>query len=502
VQFRRILIGLAAVFILLGHECGTSAKAQVPETRWLCMPTPNRDMTYILYPNSDFMTLGVPFRTNELGFRDRPIAEKASNMFRILCVGDSVTFGTGVANEETFPNLLEARLQQSAPAGKAIDVINAGVSAYNIRNIKGLLSQHLGTLRPDIVIYVFVENDLDDSVSPSPDGYLVAYDPAKSQEDPFIGDDFAGMWVIHRDAVKKKGLFGKLAGFFDNEFNRICELPPPLLLGQHPETRSRWAAFTQHLDEIKSLCDRTGTPFLVYAFALKGHSEPVVLRVKEICEARSIPFATTMPVFSYATYAKRHSLGYDPHCNPEGHRLMADRLLSFLVESQSLTSAFIGRKFPVTRYDDSVDLEASRSLEAQSLAAPALINIDQGKGAIGLLGGLDVEGRMARSCLLRLGGQGNTIEVEVSALVMTPEQPQSISATIEGHPVGQPIIVPQSPVRCFFPIPETFWNQPVEVEIIAHGQVRLPTMQDRQHGATPQTVRIHRVERLSRQEGI
>ena len=60
---------------------------------------------------------GVPVRINALGFRDsRDYAiEKAPDTFRILVLGDSVTFGHGAMFEATYPYLLEQRLKALAP---------------------------------------------------------------------------------------------------------------------------------------------------------------------------------------------------------------------------------------------------------------------------------------------------------------------------------------------------------------------------------------------------
>jgi hypothetical protein len=51
---------------------------------------------------------------NERGLRDRPILPKGKNEYRILALGDSVTFGWGVAQDEIFTVRLEQLLQSRA----------------------------------------------------------------------------------------------------------------------------------------------------------------------------------------------------------------------------------------------------------------------------------------------------------------------------------------------------------------------------------------------------
>ncbi len=59
---------------------------------------------------------GVPVRINNLGFRDRRDYDlaKPPGTFRILVLGDSVTFGHGSHFETTYPYLLEQRLKAVA----------------------------------------------------------------------------------------------------------------------------------------------------------------------------------------------------------------------------------------------------------------------------------------------------------------------------------------------------------------------------------------------------
>lgn len=81
--------------------------------------------------------------TNSQGFRGPEIQEKKSGL-RILCLGDSVTFGWGVEQDESYPALLARSLN--------IEVINAGVPAMKPRHIAQWSSQ-FRSLQPDIVLF-------------------------------------------------------------------------------------------------------------------------------------------------------------------------------------------------------------------------------------------------------------------------------------------------------------------------------------------------------------
>lgn len=488
---------VALALVVSTDSLGESPHAN---NRWLCDTTPNPDMSYILRPHSDFVTLGVPFRTNELGFRDRPLFEKSPSVFRILCVGDSVTFGTGVTNEQTFPNVLETALQAYAQPGIVIDVVNAGVSAYNARNIRGLLETYLNQLRPDLVVYTFVENDLDDSYSVGPGGLLLPFDPSREVDESFVMDDFPGLWMLRKNRTQPPGLLTRLAGLFDDQFEEICAMPPPLLVGNHPVTLQRWSAFSSELDRIKALCEQAKAPLLVYSFGLRGNAEPVVSRLHEICRMQGLPHATTLPLFDYASYARNHSLGYDPHCNTLGHRLMAERLLAFVASEGLLNPGFVNASIPVNLYDETMDPLEVAKLEETSLAAPEEIEIPTVEGIRGVLAGIDVDGKMARSALFRLGGPGEVIELTVSAVLDSVDEAQYLTVSIEGTQIGPPVRIVEKNSIFAVPVPAEFSGLPVEVELRALGPVWIPSPDDRMRGASPQTLQIHRLARTQKSE--
>jgi lysophospholipase L1-like esterase len=107
----------------------------------------------------------VPVRVNALGFRDREVGPKDPGVFRILSLGDSFTFGTGVPVEETYSRLLEEELARAVP-GRRFEVINAGTPSYGTRHLAQLYRRHATALAPDLVLVAFLPaNDLADNVS-------------------------------------------------------------------------------------------------------------------------------------------------------------------------------------------------------------------------------------------------------------------------------------------------------------------------------------------------
>ncbi len=105
---------------------------------------------------------GVPVRINNLGLRDDHDAtlDKQRNTFRVLVLGDSVTFGHGSVH--SYPALLEDLLKGWRP-DVDFQVWNAAVPGYNTSQELAQLLEIGPSFRPDLVIVGFFENDLIDN---------------------------------------------------------------------------------------------------------------------------------------------------------------------------------------------------------------------------------------------------------------------------------------------------------------------------------------------------
>ncbi|MGQ0810076.1 MAG: SGNH/GDSL hydrolase family protein [Nitrospiraceae bacterium] len=116
---------------------------------------------YRYKPDTVGKTYGHPFRVNRWGFRGRDFADRAkqpTNRFRIAIVGDSMTAGTGVAEESRFADILERRLHEHFPS-QDIEVVNLGVQGFETIQEDKMLRRMWEAVGPDLVIVAFYVND-------------------------------------------------------------------------------------------------------------------------------------------------------------------------------------------------------------------------------------------------------------------------------------------------------------------------------------------------------
>ena len=105
---------------------------------------------------------GIAYRAhvevNSAGWRDRErTLDRPDNTKRVICLGDSRTFGFGVSGKATFAARLEARLPEAA--GGDWEVWNAGVPGHTAYQGARALENDLANVNPDLVVVSFGYND-------------------------------------------------------------------------------------------------------------------------------------------------------------------------------------------------------------------------------------------------------------------------------------------------------------------------------------------------------
>lgn len=115
-----------------------------------------------LKPGLDSAYQGRPFSTNQWGMRDREYdLVPGAGVHRIALLGQSYVMGGGVADDETFENLLERRLEKWAGKGEqSIEILNFGMGNYMPARQLAQLQHKILNFQPDVVMSIGHQSDL------------------------------------------------------------------------------------------------------------------------------------------------------------------------------------------------------------------------------------------------------------------------------------------------------------------------------------------------------
>jgi lysophospholipase L1-like esterase len=148
-----VAVGMAEILVRAG---GFGVRGLMQAQRKYGLLLEEDEGGYLRHPAGGRAVLqGVTVRFNSLGMRDdEPLVPKPPGRFRLLCVGDSVTFGPAVPQDATFTARLRTML---APDG--IEVVAAAVGGWNTVAEERFLTRHVTHLQPDLVLLLYVIND-------------------------------------------------------------------------------------------------------------------------------------------------------------------------------------------------------------------------------------------------------------------------------------------------------------------------------------------------------
>jgi lysophospholipase L1-like esterase len=121
---------------------------------------------------------------NELGFRGgEPSIDKSA--FRILCIGDSITFGWKLKDNETYPVRLQEALTREFP-NQSVQVFNGGVPGYCSQQLPGVIAKLAPVLEPHLILVCIGWNDLSYSYNNRWHEQIALSNPFKTKFEPAI----------------------------------------------------------------------------------------------------------------------------------------------------------------------------------------------------------------------------------------------------------------------------------------------------------------------------
>ncbi|MDF1666235.1 MAG: GDSL-type esterase/lipase family protein, partial [Planctomycetota bacterium] len=124
----------------------------------------DKKLPYVFTPNTDSKVAKTPTHINNIGYRGEEdvVVNTPYQGLRVLCVGDSVTFGYCVSgNKAAYPAVLEQKLRQRKIR---CQVINGGMPRYRSDHMRFMFEQSLPILKPQVFIVLGGWNDLNDHV--------------------------------------------------------------------------------------------------------------------------------------------------------------------------------------------------------------------------------------------------------------------------------------------------------------------------------------------------
>lgn len=250
----------------------------------------------------------VAYRSNSQGFRaDREFSPDLGDE-RIVFLGDSFTFGSGVELEETFV----ARIEALRPG---LVAFNLGIGGFGIDQMWLALVHHGLALDPTQAVLSFIREDLDRSLSAYRQGHVWLEKPLFALVDGELvrmtSENRPGAlrsWLTQ--SVRWTGLWRRVENSLSRNF----------------AVGYRWRLNRALFEEIRDTCRAADVPLLVvYLPVNRRHPAPVLER--EFLEM-SIDFLDLTPLLP----ADAESLYFpeDRHFNPAGHRFAAEAIAAAL----------------------------------------------------------------------------------------------------------------------------------------------------------------------------
>jgi hypothetical protein len=305
------LLFLEASVRLLWPQQRTYEDWIAPDARYGLLYKPNGHFRYP-FPGSDYV---MDLRTNSLGFRDEEPAPPKDGQKSILFLGDSYTMGYALDIENRFDKKLAQLCREN---GSNYRFINAGVDGWGTVQESRYAQDHFETLRPDIVVLTFCEND------PYDDAWFLAHEgPVWVETRPVrlflkqhcqlyrLASNLRWMRQ-HRDEVRQLGRDKKQDGETDPAGAMF--IPEPM-----------WAQSLQHLRDFHAAFLRHNPNGILLVQASAPTSADVRSHLSLLDNGKNLLYIDLSAAVSSVPVAERR-LPHDPHWSAKVHEISAHAL--------------------------------------------------------------------------------------------------------------------------------------------------------------------------------
>jgi hypothetical protein len=256
---------------------------------------------------------------NHWGFREREFSSKpVSGTYRIAIVGDSFTYGQGIAVEDRFSNILEHQLNRD---GRRYEVLNFGRPGAETVDHVQILRDVVLDIEPDFVLLQWFVNDVEGRDSERPRAWrLIPSDTLGA----FLHRHSALYYLLNQEWIKfqrRVGLTESYQTYMERQF-------------KDPQTEASREA-NAALSTFFKICRNRGIAVGVVLFPTLskhlGKAYPFAFllnRVLKMCNEQGVICLDLRKVFASVSPPSRlWANRLDSHPGPLANRLAAESIL-------------------------------------------------------------------------------------------------------------------------------------------------------------------------------
>ncbi len=287
---------------------------------------PDPALYWRLKPNQDCYTKidHKPVHINSQGTRGPEFAVvKGPNTFRILSLGDSRTFGWGLAEAETYSGRLQRALQERAGNARRIEVINAGVNAWSYPQMLVYFRETALRYKPDLVILAEANLWTQFSEKSSPAFVRQFMNRVRLKN------------LLRRSAIYHYVIEVKLKAFYERHRTKFIPVDPQQdTLFKEQQQKDPDTLFRSAIQNLCEVALRQGIkPVLLHLPILDEigatNPAPVLEAKRAVSQALHVPLVDVTP--AVAPNLKALYLEGDPvHFNARGNEIIAQRLFEII----------------------------------------------------------------------------------------------------------------------------------------------------------------------------
>ncbi len=265
-----------------------------------------------------------PYRLNAFRLRDEEIVgPKPPGQVRVLVLGDSFTFGTGVADREAvFPQILERELGASGRFPGGVQVLNGGLPGSLTGDWLRLWNRVAPRFEPDLLLIVFFLRDGTQTESIPEVFGRVRHIALRNRQSTLYR--ISHLHRLIRDELDRRAV-GRL---YTQHFLQAY-------FGDDAET-AEWRRAQANLLRLRDLARERGARAALVVFPVLVELGPdypfrgICDALEAFARANDLPVHSLLPAFLGREAAELWVSAVDQHPNEQGHAIAAESMLPFV----------------------------------------------------------------------------------------------------------------------------------------------------------------------------